>query len=134
MTKDLRWAVDGPPLGIWATVSGTADLLMQEALGLLPDGSGFLENRSVLRGVERVPVVWTHVAPGLLSLAVLYPEDSPDEEPLWQSVRYGCAVVRIDAGGAEVAVLRNIDDATFWNLSGPIGFVGPAKQCCVLKQ
>jgi hypothetical protein len=125
MIKDLHWAVDGPPLGIWATVTGTADVVMQETLELLPGGTGFLESRSVLRGVERLSVMWTYVAPGLLSLAVLYPEDHPDDEPLWQSVRYGCAVMRIDAGGAEVAVLRNVDDAAFWNLSGPIGFLGP---------
>jgi hypothetical protein len=126
MTKDLRWAVDGPPLGIWSTVTGTADMLMQDTLGLLPDGTGFLESCSVLRGVERFPVMWTHVTPGLLSLAVLYPEDDPGEEPLWQNVRYGSAVVRIDAGGAEVTVLRNIDGATFGSLCGPIGFVRPA--------
>jgi hypothetical protein len=125
MTKDLHWAVDGPPLGIWATVAGTADLLMQETLALLPDGTGFLESCSVLRGAERLRVMWTHVAPGLLSLAVLYPEDDPGDEPLCESVRYCCAVVRIDAGGAEVAVLRNVDDAAFWTLSGPIGFLGP---------
>jgi hypothetical protein len=125
MSADLHWAVDGPPLGIWATVTGTADLVMQETLGLLPDGTGFLETRSALRGVERFPLMWKYVEPGKLAFSVLYPEDDPADEPLWQDVRYACATVRIDAGGAEVAVLRNADDAQFWNLSGPIGFVGP---------
>ena len=125
MIKDLHWAVDGPPLGIWATVTGTADVVMHETLELLPGGTGFLESRSVLRGVERLSVMWTHVAPGAAVARGAVSRRPSDDEPLWQSVRYGCAVMRIDAGGAEVAVLRNVDDAAFWNLSGPIGFLGP---------
>jgi hypothetical protein len=47
MIDELRWAVDGPPIGVWTTVQGTAEVLMQDTLCLLSDGPGYLQRRSV---------------------------------------------------------------------------------------
>ena len=125
MNDDLRWAVDGPPIGIWTTVQGTFDVIMQDTLWLLSDGTGYLQSRSALRGTERFPVKWKQVQPGTLLMAILYPGDDLNADTEWETVLYCNAVTRIDAGGAHVPVLRNIDDNRFWNLVGPIGFASP---------
>ena len=122
MNVDLRWAVDSPPIGIWTTVLGTADVLENDALCLLPDGTGSLRSWSVVHGEETLPLMWKHVQPGTLSISVIY---DLDEEQAWQTVEYCSTVVQIDAGGAHVQVLRNIDDKQFWTLVGPIKFVSP---------
>jgi hypothetical protein len=125
MKDELRWAVVGPPIGTWRTVQGTADILMQDTLCLLSDGTGYLQSQSVLRSVERFSLMWKQVQTGTLSMTILYPEDDPDEEPLWETFLYCTAVIQIDAGGAAVSVLRNVDNEQFWILCGPIGFVSP---------
>jgi len=126
MRDDLRWAVDGPPIGVWTTVNGTADILMQDTLSLLSDGTGFLQRQSVMFGTERFPVKWKHVQPGTLLMSIFFPDDDPDDEPFWQTVRYCNTAVEIDVAGAHVPVLSNLDDEQFWDLAGPIGFVSPA--------
>jgi hypothetical protein len=126
MKDDLRWAVDRPPIGVWTTVLGTGDVVMQDTLCLLSDSTGYLRSWSVLRGTERLAVRWKHVQPGTLLMAMLFPEDDPGDEPLWETVLYCNAVVQIDTGGAHVPVLRNVSGRDFWNLAGPIGFVSPA--------
>src|SRR5262252_2966115 len=60
LRDDLRWAVDGPPIGVWTTVLGTADILMRDTLWLLSDGAGYLHSQSALHGTESFPVMWKH--------------------------------------------------------------------------
>lgn len=120
--KDLSWAVNGPPLGVWTTALGTAEVLIRDVLTLLPNGTGFLESRSALRGVERFPVMWKHLQPGKLELARLLPEDDPMAEPEWEPVHYCLANVEDDFGRRS-QVLRNIANDVFWVLAGPVKFL-----------
>lgn len=119
--NDLKWAVDGPPIGVWTTSLGTADVLMSDVLTLLPNGTGFLESRSALHGVERFPVMWKHRQPGRLELARLLPEDDPMAEPEWEPVHYGLAEINDDFG-RRCQVLRNMAGEVFWVLAGPVKF------------
>lgn len=136
MKRDLRWAVDGPPIGLWQTVCGTADMLMQDTLWLLPGGKGHLQTRSVLRGVEHFPVLWRHVEPGALLMRMIfpdgyldeeedYPDDDPDAEPEWDRVEYCADTVKIDVAGVTVHVLHTVGYKEFWGMTGPIGFISP---------
>jgi hypothetical protein len=120
--KDLAWAVDGPPVGVWTTSLGTADAVLQDVLCLLPNGTGFLQTRSALRGIERFPVMWKHPQAGALELAMLLPGDDPNEEPEWEPVRYASAEVEDDTGG-RLLVLRNTATDGFWSLAGPVKFL-----------
>lgn len=119
--SDLTWAVDGAPIGLWVTARGTADALMQDILCLFADGTGYLESRSGLRGEENFPVMWRHVEPGQIQLAMLLPEDDSLAEPEWETVRYA-SVIRTTDTGDELRVLQNTTDDAFWTLSGPIAF------------
>lgn len=116
---DLSWAVHGPPIGVWTTALGTADVLLRDVLTLLPNGIGWLESRSALRGIERFPVQWKHVQPGMLELARLLPEDDPRAEPEWEPVLYGVADIENDVGG-KCQILRNTHNDVFWVLAGPV--------------
>ncbi len=116
---DLAWAVEGPPIGIWATSNGTFNNMMQDQLTLRPDGTGHLNSRSVLRGEEYFPVMWQQVEPGVVKIDMLFPDDDPQRDNDWETVRYGATIKTNDVGGS-VPVLKNVDDDVFWTLIGPI--------------
>lgn len=119
MTEELRWAVEGPPIGTWTTSRGTFDAMMQDELTLAADGTGWLRTRSVMRGSQLLPVMWQHPGPGVLKLAMLFPEDDPKAPPFFETVRYTAVTVQQDVGRPRV-VLQNTDDDVFWNLAGPL--------------
>jgi hypothetical protein len=75
--NDLEWAVEGPPVGMWLTALGSFDLLMQDTLWLAPDGTGYLQRRSVMSGGETFPVLWKQPRSGTLAIVMLFPEDDP---------------------------------------------------------
>jgi hypothetical protein len=118
-TDDLAWAVEGPPIGIWATAGGTADMLMHDRLSLRPDGTGHLRSTSVMRGEETYPVMWWHEGPGVLKITMLLPGDDPNAPPEWETVRYAAALASNDLTTA-APVLKNTDDDVFWTLTGPV--------------
>ena len=120
--EDLKWAIEGPPIGAWMTSNGTFDNMMQDRLSLRPDGTGSLYSRSVLRGEETIPIIWEHVEAGVMRIDMLFPDDDPDREVDWETVRYRAAMVTNDVGG-DVPVLKNLDDLVFWTLVGPIELV-----------
>ncbi len=122
MVKDLNWAVDGPPAGIWSTTLGTADALMQDVLCLMPNGTGYLRSQSAMHGVEEVAIMWKHIHAGRLRIATLLPDDEPGDEPLWETIHYDWAEIENDTG-ERVAVLRNTSDDCFWTLPGPVRFI-----------
>ena len=117
---DLSWAVDTPPIGIWATACGTFGVMMSDTLCFSADGTGYLLSRSVMRGEERLEFRWKHAGPGHLEIAVVHPEEELD----WEPVHYCRAVVTNDTGSEEV--LRNVSGEDFWYLLGPVTYVGPA--------
>lgn len=119
---DLSWAVEGPPLGLWVTNKGTADQLMRDSLYMAPNGTGFVRTQSLLRGEETLPIMWRHRGPGLLSIAQLLPEDDPEADPEWEKVRYTDAATSNDVAD-NIRVLKNIDNDTFWTLTGPVSFL-----------
>lgn len=121
-TNDLVWAVDGPPVGVWTTSSGTFNVVMKDRLDIRADGTGFLHKNSALMGQQTIPVMWQQVAPGVIKFAMLLPDDDPNEEPCWETVRYG-ATMKANDIGRDVPVLQNIDDETFWNLVAPIELI-----------
>ena len=116
---DLKWAVDEPPIGVWATSNGTFDTMMQDRLSFRPDGTGYLYSRSVLRGEETFPVMWEQVEPGVLKIDMLFPDDDPNRPNDWETVRYTASMKANDVGGS-VPVLKNVDEDVFWTLVGPI--------------
>ena len=117
--EDLKWAVDGPPIGVWLTANGTFDNMMQDRLSLRADGTGYLYSRSALRGEETLSLVWRQSEPGVLKVDIFFPDDDPDRPYEWESVRYVAAMRENDVGGA-VPVLKNVDEDVFWTLVGPI--------------
>ncbi len=119
MTHDLAWAVEGAPIGTWTTSNGTFDSMMQDTLTLAKDGTGWLRTRSAMRGVELMPVMWRHSAPGVIKLALLLPGEDPNEPPDFETIRYGAVTMKHDIGNEKV-VLKNDDDDVFWNLAGPV--------------
>lgn len=119
MTQDLDWAVDGPPIGTWTTSNGTFDAMMQDTLTLAADGTGWVKTSSMMRGEELLPVMWKQPEPGVLKLAMLFPDDDPEEAPHFETVRYSAVTVAHDVGNERV-VLRNDDDDVFWSLAGPV--------------
>lgn len=119
---ELVWAVDGPPVGVWKTSSGTAEAVMQDQLDLRADGTGYLHKYSALTGHQDIPVMWRQVDPGVVKFAMLLPGDDPNDEPFWETVRYKAAMKANDVG-RDVPVLQNIDDETFWNLAAPVELV-----------
>lgn len=119
MSKNLDWAVDGAPIGTWTTSTGTFDAMMSDTLTLAADGTGWLRTRSAMRGTELFPVMWRHPEPGVLKLAMLFPDDDPNEAPHFDTVRYGAFSTEHDIGG-EHTVLKNQDGEGFWDLVGPI--------------
>jgi hypothetical protein len=125
---DLEWAVEGPPIGLWRTAHGSFDMMMQDALWLAPDGTGYLRCHSAMRDEETVPVRWKHLEKGTLAIDMVLPDDDPTDEPDWETVRYRSTVINVDAGGAAIRVLCNVSrderlGQQFWNLVGPIAFV-----------
>ncbi|MBK6687112.1 MAG: hypothetical protein IPG45_21770 [Deltaproteobacteria bacterium] len=119
MAQDLTWAVEGAPIGTWTTSRGTFDAMMQDVLTLAVDGTGWLRTRSAMRGIQLFPVMWRHPEPGVLELAMLFPDDDPKEPPFFETVRYTAVTVEHDVGLPR-GVLQNTDDDVFWNLAGPI--------------
>lgn len=119
---DLDWAIEGPPIGVWVTSSGTFSNMMKDRLSLRPDGTGYLRSHSVLRGEETFPVIWQHVEPGVIKIDMFFPDDDPKREAEWETVRYAAAMKANDIG-RDVPVLKNVDDDTFWSLVDPIELV-----------
>jgi hypothetical protein len=125
----LAWAVDGPPIGVWRTELGTADVLMSDTICFLPDGAGYWLQHSALSGADVFGILWKHVEPGVLGLEWLFEAESEDEdedgdEITFGRVRYRAATVQTDAS-AGVHILRDVDGEKFWWLAGPIGYAGP---------
>jgi len=117
--EDLKWAVDGPPIGIWQTFNGTFDIMMQDRLSLRHGGTGYLCSRSVLQGEEIFSILWRQTEPGVLKLDMFFPDDDPERPNVWETVRYVATTTERDVGGV-VPVLRNVDEDVFWTLVGPI--------------
>ena len=144
----LRWAVDGPPIGTWWTVRGSADILMSGCLVLFEDGTGLSIHRGVMSGEERVPLTWRHVGPGRLVMKeraeekrrwggiVPSPEledeledegdEKTDNDPEHgYPMSYETGWTRVDAGGASVPILRSAGADSFGLFIAPIGYEGP---------
>ncbi|MES9830603.1 MAG: hypothetical protein ABW139_00020 [Candidatus Thiodiazotropha sp. DIVDIV] len=119
MSHDLDWAVSGPPVGTWTTSNGTFDGVMLDTLTIAADGTGWLKTFSPMRGAELFPLMWIQASPGVLKLALLFPDDDPTEAPQYETVRYNAVEVSRDVGNTSV-VLQNDDDDVFWNLVGPV--------------
>ena len=119
MAHELDWAVNGPPVGTWTTSNGTFDAMMQDTLTIAADGTGWLRTRSPMRGVELFPLMWKQPSPGVLKLAMLFPDDNPTEALQYETVRYTAVEVSHDVG-YDCVVLQNYDDDVFWNLVGPV--------------
>lgn len=117
--EDLKWAVEGPPIGVWRTANGTFDTMMQDRLSLRADGTGYLHSRSVLQGEETFSLVWRQIEPGVLKVDMFFPDDDPERPNEWETVCYVAAMKENDVGGA-VPVLKNADGHVFWTLVGPI--------------
>ena len=124
---ELSWAVDGPPVGVWAVASGTFSIMMHQVLTLRSDGTGVLHSWSALRGEDEVLVKWEHSGSGKLAIAMLSPPDEDDEEDdHWEIVNYRSTQIQNEAGGF-TAVLCDTERSSFWLLDGPVEFRGKAE-------
>ena len=57
-------AIAGPPIGRWSTQLGSADCLMKDRLVLRADGTGSLDEHSVIRGPAHCELLWRWSRPG----------------------------------------------------------------------
>lgn len=131
MSKDAKadehpymWAVNGPPLGEWATEMGGVNNAMQTTLIFNSDGTGKEIHRSALSGTEELRLAWHFVEPGHLKIFVHEPGDGPDainDTANWMTERYKADWVQGEFD--KIPVLRHVEFDNFKGLPAPITLV-----------
>jgi hypothetical protein len=123
--SDLRWAVEGPPVGAWAVPYGTAGVLMGEELVLRADGTGTLTTSSVMSGEEEIALKWVHSGPAGWTSPCRFRREKGKQKtfPSPLVVRYHARQIHNEAG-ALTTVLCDVGGENFGPLGGPLAFVG----------
>lgn len=133
--ETYQWAVDGPPIGVWKTNSGSATFLMSSVLTISPNGVGTRVDHSRLFADFTTSLFWRMLVPGELQLFESdedYPRPVYDND--WSVFRYRADWKVYDIGAGPVLINDGIEEEGgifpkngFWMFDSPVELIGRAE-------